>query len=135
MSPHPYPVLNLPPKLYRKVSTVLRYTVLIVRLKQPITSALYPYVHTLASGMSCVKNSSSQNSFCRAEPPLVLSTADALFLKIDGKAFRLFGIAAFWSLVPTRAPSQVCLGCKPWTNTMLYRVSQTAGIRVYLVPT
>ena len=33
MTPYPYPVLNLPLKLYREVSTVLRYTVLVVRLK------------------------------------------------------------------------------------------------------
>jgi hypothetical protein len=42
MTPYPYPVLNLPLKLYREVSTVLRYTVLVVRLKHANNVRIIP---------------------------------------------------------------------------------------------
>jgi hypothetical protein len=122
-----YPVLNLPHELYRKVSAVLRHTVLVVRLERTDHVRIVPIGPHSRLGYVVRKELLELEPPRRSRPPLGSSAAEALFLKRGRKVFRLFGVAV--SLLPARVSSQVCLGCprKPWTKRMLHRVSQSAG--------
>jgi hypothetical protein len=107
----------------------------------PITSALYPYVHTLALGISGTKYCSGQKTSGEAGgrgAPLLVSVALALCsLKNDLRSLRLrpavsmsvsvtmLGSASVSALV-SAGPVQVFRGCprRPWTNITL------SGVRV-----
>ncbi len=90
--------------------------------KPPIASALYPYVHTLASGISSARYSSGQNNVRDTEPS-ALSLVEVDFLKIDMMVFSLLGVTVCGS---SRPSSHVYCGCprKPCTKMMLCPVSQ-----------
>ena len=103
----------------------------------PITSALYPYVHTLALGISGTKYCSGQKTSGEAGgrgAPLPVSVALALRSpKNDLRSLRLrpavsvsmLGSASVSALV-SAGPVQVSRGCprRPWTNITL------SGVRV-----
>ena len=92
----------------------------------PITSALYPYVQTLASGMSSVRYSSGQNTVALLGPSIVEVAGGGFDLKRDLKVLSLLGaIFSIFSLFTSPLSAHVCLGCplRPCTKTMLCHVS------------
>lgn len=104
----------------------------------PITSALYPYVHTLALGMSWVRYSSGQKSLVdRLSLVLPLGIevrvgikvgveVNGLDLKKGLKKLCLFNVAfPTSSMLASRLSSHMRLGCPlmPCTKTMLHSVS------------
>jgi hypothetical protein len=112
-----------------------------------MTSALYPYVHTLALGISDTKYCSGQKTSGEVGgrgAPVTVSVALALrTLKNDLRSLGLrpavpvsmLGSASAFALVSTfvsalvsAGPAQVSRGCprRPWTNITLYEVRASA---------
>ena len=93
-----------------------------------MTSALYPYVHILAWGISDTRYSSGQKTFGVAgdvsspvSVGLVLAFRNP---KNDLMSLRRRAVSSSSLVILSEAPSQVSRGCplRPWTNTMLRRV-------------